>query len=149
VYTCRGAWTPLTRSADSTVIPGSVRVRVSIRIVPDQEVGAIATTLQTHLEAAVRGMGSPIRLVVNVDGKADWWLGSLDDPWFKVVEAAVGRGAYAPARAEYATLCSLHDTLAHSRTAHPLDSHPGEGVRVSCAPSLLGQSTVRVRPRLR
>jgi acetylornithine deacetylase/succinyl-diaminopimelate desuccinylase-like protein len=89
VHTCRGACTPLTRSADSTVIPGSVRARVSIRIVPDQEVDAIAATLQAHLESTFRMMGSPNRLVVNVDHKADWWLGSLDDPWFKALEAAV------------------------------------------------------------
>jgi di- and tripeptidase len=42
---------------------------------PDQEVEAIAATLQAHLEATVRGMGSPNRLVVNVDRKADRWLG--------------------------------------------------------------------------
>jgi di- and tripeptidase len=94
VHTCRSACTSLTRSADSTVVSGSVRARVSIRIVLDREVDAVAATLQPHLEATVRGMGLPNRLVVNVDGKADWWLGSLDDPWFKLLEAAVGRGAY-------------------------------------------------------
>jgi acetylornithine deacetylase/succinyl-diaminopimelate desuccinylase-like protein len=89
VRTCRSAWTPLTRFADSTVIPGSVRARVSIRTVPDQEVDVIAVTLQAHLESTFRIMGSPNCLVVNVDLKADWRLGSLADPWFKAVEPAV------------------------------------------------------------
>jgi di- and tripeptidase len=75
VHTYLSTCTPLTCSADPTAIPGSVRARVSVRIMPDQEVEAIAATLQAHLEATVRGMGSPNRLVVNVDRKADRWLG--------------------------------------------------------------------------
>jgi di- and tripeptidase len=75
--------------ADSTVIPGSVRSRISIRIVPDQDVEVVAASLQAHLESTFAMMQSPNRLIVNVDHTADWWLGSLNDPWFRALEAAV------------------------------------------------------------
>jgi acetylornithine deacetylase/succinyl-diaminopimelate desuccinylase-like protein len=138
----QGACTPLTRSAESTAIPSSVRVRVSIRIVPVQEVDAIAASLQAHLEATFRSTGSPNCLVVNVDHKADWWLGSLDDPWFKALEAAVrDEWVWSPcpsARSGYAALYPLHDALVHSGTVDSFDSVPGEVVRVSRAPCFFG-----------
>lgn len=71
------------------MIPGSVRARVSIRIVPDQKLEDVATSLVTHLESAFAAMQSTNTLSVKVDHKADWWLGSLDDPWFRALEAAV------------------------------------------------------------
>lgn len=79
----------LNRRADSTVIPGSVRARISIRIVPDQDLEVVTASLKTHIDSAFGKMKSPNRLVVSVDRAADWWLGSLDDPWFQALEAAV------------------------------------------------------------
>lgn len=26
---------------------------------------------------------------ISIDHKADWWLGNLDDPWFKALEGAI------------------------------------------------------------
>jgi di- and tripeptidase len=71
------------------VIPGSVRARLSLRIVPDQDLEDIATSLIHHLETAFEAMTSPNRLDIRIDHKADWWLGSLDDPWFQALEGAV------------------------------------------------------------
>lgn len=34
-------------------------------------------------------MNSPNRLQVSIDHTADWWLGNLDDPWFKALEGAI------------------------------------------------------------
>ena len=34
-------------------------------------------------------MNSPNKLQISIDHTADWWLGNLDDPWFKALEGAI------------------------------------------------------------
>ncbi|KAF7799373.1 hypothetical protein EIP86_010605 [Pleurotus ostreatoroseus] len=92
---------------DATVIPSTVTARISIRIVPDQDVDVIANCLQNHLKKEFEKMQSPntievreadfaflmrILIVVSkvmIPRTADWWLGNLDDFWFKSLEDAV------------------------------------------------------------
>ncbi|KAI9064650.1 Zn-dependent exopeptidase [Trametes sanguinea] len=74
---------------NSTVIPSKVRAHISLRIVPDQELEAIAASLQEHVKTEFRRMRSPNKLSVTIDQTADWWLGELDDPWFHALESAV------------------------------------------------------------
>lgn len=56
---------------------------------PDQDLQTIITSLTDCLNATYKALNSPNRLLVTVDHSADWWLGSLDDPWFKALESAV------------------------------------------------------------
>jgi di- and tripeptidase len=86
-----------------------VKARVSVRIVPDQDLQTIAKSLCAHLKTTFKSFGSPNKLEaritlvilvhplslialpikVSIEHTADWWLGSLDDPWFRSLEAAV------------------------------------------------------------
>lgn len=74
---------------NATVIPGSVKAQVSLRIVPDQDLQTIISTLTDYLKATYATFNSPNEIHVSVDHSADWWLGSLDDPWFRALESAV------------------------------------------------------------
>ena len=74
---------------DATVIPGSVKAQISLRIVPDQDLQTIIGSLTDFLTNTYAEFRSPNRLQVTVDHSADWWLGNLDDPWFKALEGAV------------------------------------------------------------
>lgn len=74
---------------NSTVIPGKVTAKVSLRIVPDQDLETIAQSLIDHLKGSFDKFRSPNQLSVSIDRTADWWLGNLDGPWFKALNAAV------------------------------------------------------------
>ncbi|KIJ60273.1 hypothetical protein HYDPIDRAFT_117355 [Hydnomerulius pinastri MD-312] len=74
---------------NSTVIPGKVTTKVSLRIVPDQDLDTISQALVSHLKSSFGVLQSPNKLSVSIDHTADWWLGDLDDPWFKALESAV------------------------------------------------------------
>ncbi|KAI0685388.1 Zn-dependent exopeptidase [Cerioporus squamosus] len=74
---------------NSTVIPSKVKAHVSVRIVPDQDLETIASTIQGYLSTRFETMKSPNRLSVTIDHMADWWLGNLDDTWFHALEDAV------------------------------------------------------------
>ncbi len=52
-------------TSDSTVIPSSVKAHVSLRVVPDQALEEIASSIQEHLEAKFKHMRSPNRLKVS------------------------------------------------------------------------------------
>ncbi|KAJ7095467.1 hypothetical protein C8R43DRAFT_1081889 [Mycena crocata] len=74
---------------NATVIPGTIKSQVSLRIVPDQDLDSIARSLCLHLETSFKDLKSPNKLRVNVEHTANWWLGELDDFWFKALESAV------------------------------------------------------------
>ncbi|KAF9013391.1 hypothetical protein BDQ17DRAFT_1386947 [Cyathus striatus] len=74
---------------NATVIPGTVKAQVSIRIVPDQDLDTIVKSLCDHLKYSFKAFQSPNTLRVNVEHTADWWLGQLDGPWFQGLESAV------------------------------------------------------------
>ncbi|KAI0088477.1 Zn-dependent exopeptidase [Irpex rosettiformis] len=76
-------------ATNATVIPASVTARVSIRIVPDQDLDTIAKSIQDYLRDEFAKMKSPNTLEVSITRTADWWLGNLDDFWFKALEDAV------------------------------------------------------------
>ena len=52
-------------STDSTVIPSSVKAHVSVRIVPDQDLETIASTVRDFLKSRFARMQSPNRLSVS------------------------------------------------------------------------------------
>ncbi|KAJ7242825.1 hypothetical protein B0H12DRAFT_839440 [Mycena haematopus] len=72
-----------------TVIPGTIKSQVSLRIVPDQDLDSIAESLCTYLRTSFEDQKSPNKLKVSVENTANWWLGELDDFWFKALESAV------------------------------------------------------------
>ncbi|KAG6900398.1 hypothetical protein C0993_011386, partial [Termitomyces sp. T159_Od127] len=74
---------------NATIIPGLVKSQVSVRIVPDQDLDTITEALIAYLESSFKTLQSPNNLKVKVEHKADWWLGNLDDHWFKSLESAV------------------------------------------------------------
>ncbi|KAI0770447.1 Zn-dependent exopeptidase [Fomes fomentarius] len=74
---------------NSTVIPSKVRAHVSLRIVPDQDLETIASSVRDHFRTQFEKMQSPNHLTVTIDHKANWWLGNLDDTWFHALEDAV------------------------------------------------------------
>jgi len=52
-------------SLDATVIPGTVRAKVSIRIVPDQNLETIAQTFREYLQRSFKEIQSPNTLEVS------------------------------------------------------------------------------------
>ncbi|KAF8967066.1 hypothetical protein BDZ97DRAFT_1804996 [Flammula alnicola] len=74
---------------NSTVIPGTVEAQLSLRIVPDQDLDTIVKSLREHLQTTFDNLHSPNTLQITVNHTADWWLGNLDDHWFKSLESAV------------------------------------------------------------
>ncbi|KAF8208578.1 hypothetical protein K438DRAFT_1961178 [Mycena galopus ATCC 62051] len=62
-----------------TVIPGTIKSQVSLRIVPDQDLDSIAKSLCKHLQTSFEDLKSPNKLK----------LGELDDFWFKALESAI------------------------------------------------------------
>lgn len=72
-----------------TVIPASVTAQVSLRIVPDQSLDAVCTSLVQHLRASFDSLCSANSIKLTVEHTADWWLGDLTHPWFLELERAI------------------------------------------------------------
>ncbi|KIJ54859.1 hypothetical protein M422DRAFT_64082 [Sphaerobolus stellatus SS14] len=74
---------------NATVIPASVKAKVSLRIVPDQDLEEVGKALVNHVEESFAKLGSTNKLSVRIDRTADWWLGDLESKYFKALEGAV------------------------------------------------------------
>jgi len=74
---------------NATVIPATVKAKVSLRIVPDQDLSAVAEALRDHLSASFNRIKSPNHFTVEINNATDWWLGDVDGPWFKALEGAI------------------------------------------------------------
>ncbi|KIL67904.1 hypothetical protein M378DRAFT_191433 [Amanita muscaria Koide BX008] len=74
---------------NATVIPGTVKSQISLRIVPDQELDIISKNLCNFLRNKFKELNSSNELKIEVERTADWWLGSWEDPWFKALEKAI------------------------------------------------------------
>ncbi|KAF8798830.1 Zn-dependent exopeptidase [Phlegmacium glaucopus] len=74
---------------DATIIPGTVKAQLSLRIVPDQDLDTIVKSLRDFIRTSFNLLQSPNSLQINIEHTADWWLGNLDDRWFKWMESAV------------------------------------------------------------
>jgi len=74
---------------NSTVIPGRIRAKFSVRIVPDQDPPTIVASLEAHLHSAFAELQSPNSLKIRIDRAADWWIGNLEHPWFKALENSI------------------------------------------------------------
>ncbi|KAG9026617.1 hypothetical protein FS842_005031, partial [Serendipita sp. 407] len=72
-----------------TVIPSSVTAALSFRIVPDQKLAEIATSVERHILDSFAELKSPNSIHVTIEKAADWWLGNLEGPWFQALESAI------------------------------------------------------------
>lgn len=70
----------VTGPAHATVIPASAQSAVSIRIVPDQSLQHISSSLVSFLESSFKNLNSSNTLEVKINQTADWWLGHPQDP---------------------------------------------------------------------
>ncbi|KIO31561.1 hypothetical protein M407DRAFT_19497 [Tulasnella calospora MUT 4182] len=76
-------------SGNPTIIPSRVRAKISVRIVPDQDLKAITEAIESSIQATFDELQSPNSLHITIDRTADWWIGSFDHPWFKSLESAI------------------------------------------------------------
>ncbi|KAF8635795.1 hypothetical protein AX15_000002 [Amanita polypyramis BW_CC] len=76
---------------NATVIPGTVKSQISMRIVPDQDLETISKSLVDFLYNEFQRYQSSNKLKAKIERTADWWLGSLDDQWYKALESAVAK----------------------------------------------------------
>ncbi|KAE7996969.1 hypothetical protein FH972_001645 [Carpinus fangiana] len=76
-------------SEKSTIIPRQAQAAISMRLVPNQDVDNIGTTLIQYLEAQFKALGSKNRLSVSINHKAEPWLGDTNNAIFKSLERAV------------------------------------------------------------
>jgi len=73
----------------STVIPARVRAKISVRIVPDQDLDTITSSIETYVRSTFEELHSPNKLQFAVDRTADWWISDFSHPWFKALESAI------------------------------------------------------------
>lgn len=76
-------------SANKTVIPRRVNADIAMRLVPDQDLDTIVSSLISYCHSTFDALGSPNTLEVTVKHAASWWLASLDSPYFRALEDAV------------------------------------------------------------
>ncbi|KIK56110.1 hypothetical protein GYMLUDRAFT_47327 [Collybiopsis luxurians FD-317 M1] len=74
---------------NTTVIPGTVKSQLSLRIVPDQDLDTISKSLCKFLRSSFNEFQSPNELRLTINNPADWWIGELNHPWFKALESAI------------------------------------------------------------
>lgn len=77
---------------------------------------------------------------MSIDRTADWWLGNLDGPWFKALNAAVhDEWNVEPLlirEGGVSDMCGSGSLLLTVYEVHPIDSLPREGIRLpSTSPS--------------
>lgn len=74
--------------AHSSLISKAVEATLSLRLVPDQDMESLAEMLQRELQARFAAMNSPNELSVEVDYRADWWLGQTEShAWHALLTA--------------------------------------------------------------
>ncbi|KAF2635602.1 glutathione degradosome [Massarina eburnea CBS 473.64] len=74
---------------NSTIIPRLAKASLSIRLVPNQEAHAVASTLKAFLESVFMHLDSKNTLKVTIDHQAEPWLGDLNNEIFQTLESAV------------------------------------------------------------
>lgn len=73
----------------STVIPNSVEASLSFRLVPNQDLDGIEALLRRGIEHNFASLQSSNRIEMHVFHRADWWLGSLELPYWHALASAV------------------------------------------------------------
>ncbi|OLL24367.1 putative di- and tripeptidase DUG2 [Neolecta irregularis DAH-3] len=76
-------------SGNRTIIPHECEAAISIRIVPNQVLEEIIATLESYLHSEFLKLKSDNTMEINVNHKADWWLGDPTNHAFKLFESAI------------------------------------------------------------
>ncbi|CAO1633726.1 unnamed protein product [Sympodiomycopsis kandeliae] len=63
-------------SGNSTVIPAVVCAKVSLRLVPDQDLSKVLDSFKHHVHSTFTSLSSPNHHTISVHHTADWWLGN-------------------------------------------------------------------------
>lgn len=74
---------------NASVIPGSAKATISVRLVPKQDNAQIRRMLSGYLERSFEQMKSKNRLVVEPGHEAEPWLGDPDNELFQTLEKAI------------------------------------------------------------
>ncbi|KAI1073791.1 glutathione degradosome [Whalleya microplaca] len=80
---------------DGSLISGHASAKISVRLVPGQEVEVVTGALTRFIEAEFAALASDNRLAVHIDNQAEPWLGDPAGYIFRTLEEAVVR-AWAP-----------------------------------------------------
>lgn len=72
-----------------TIIPSSARVSISLRLVPNQQVGEVRARLINFLQDSFNRLGSQNKLSITIDHQAEPWLGDPDNELFQTLEKAI------------------------------------------------------------
>ncbi|KAF9192737.1 hypothetical protein BGZ49_003381, partial [Haplosporangium sp. Z 27] len=72
-----------------TVIPRSAKASVSMRIVPDQKVADITKSFEEHVRKVFNQLDTENEIEIDIKVVADWWLGDIEDRFFKAAESAI------------------------------------------------------------
>jgi len=73
-------------SNNSTLIPRSASATISLRIVPDQSVSSVTSSLHTHLTSSYPGSNS---LSIHISHSAEPWLGDFTNAAFSSLQRAI------------------------------------------------------------
>ncbi|GHJ86794.1 hypothetical protein NliqN6_3196 [Naganishia liquefaciens] len=74
---------------NNTIIPKSVTAHVSFRLVPNQSIEEICSAIENHCRDTFASISGEMSLEIKITHKADWWLASVENPYFKALETAV------------------------------------------------------------
>lgn len=73
----------------SSIIPRSATAALSIRLVPNQSASTIQRALEIAVHNAFNKLDSPNKIIVNLDHKAEPWLGDPTNQIFQTLEEAI------------------------------------------------------------
>lgn len=72
-----------------TVVPGTVKAKVSMRLVPDQDPDKIADLFTTYVNEMFEDMDSPNEMEVVTLGTGNWWYGNINNFLFESATTAI------------------------------------------------------------
>jgi di- and tripeptidase len=75
--------------SNATIIPKLAKASISLRLVPQQESGAVANDLVAYLDQQFAALGSSNRLSVTIDHTADPWLGDIKNEIYRTLEEGI------------------------------------------------------------
>lgn len=75
--------------SNATIIPRSASAAISLRIVPDQQLGEVKEALTEYLTEQFKRFRSNNKLKITVDHEAEPWLGDPENEAFRTLEKAI------------------------------------------------------------
>jgi di- and tripeptidase len=74
---------------DGSLVSSHASAAISLRLVPNQEVDDVITSLTTFLEEAFAKLDTHNHLSITIDNQADPWLGNPNNEIFQTLESAI------------------------------------------------------------